>query len=186
MISIRLLMSRMTAVAVTAALLAGSCGSGDEGSAEEEEQATTTTTEPPPPLVESPENVYEIDWSALGAPPYFGYDDETDPEDPFWLINNQPEVDGFLLGVELYTTGFGERWEGELGTYRIWCDRRGTGICLHFDPDGEGPVPDLGADFGATGTVSIRKLDRDGYDLVLEDVLFTDGSRIPGPLTLRG
>lgn len=163
------------------ALLSGACASDGE-----EAPATTTTTAPPPPLIESPEGTYEVNWSALGAPPYFGYDDTTDPEDPFWLINNQTQVDGFSFGLEMYTTGFGERWQGRLGKYRIWCDRRGTGICLHFDPDGEGPQPDLGADFATTGTVTIHELDPDGYHLVLEDVEFTDGSRIPGPLELEG
>lgn len=181
MVSTRSLTARAASVLGALLLVAGGCGSDGEGA-----PATTTTTAPPPPLVESPEGVYAIDWSALGAPAFFGYDDETDPEDPFWLVNNQSEVDGFFLGLEMYTTGFGERWEGQLGTYRIACDRRGTGICLHFDPDADGPEPDLGADFGTTGTVSIRKLDPDGYHLVLSDVEFTDGSRIPGPLVLRG
>lgn len=140
------------------------------------------TTEPPPPA-----RVFELDWSRLTLPTFFAYDDETNPEDPFWYVHNQPD-EGFFLSLEMYTTGFGSAWSGETGTFELSCIDGGTGICIHFDPDGDGEAfADLNLDFAATGTIEITTLDEEeGYDLVLEGVTFSDGTTIPGPTRLRG
>lgn len=172
---------------------------------------TTTTTAPEPALVEitpsttappdtapvdptaptteapAPARVFELDWSKLTLPTYFELDDETNPDDPFWYIHNQPD-EGFFLSLEMYTTGFGSAWTGETGTFDLSCTEGGTGICIHFDPDGPGEDEvDLNVDFAATGTIEITTLDEsDGYDLVLTGVTFSDGTTIPGPTRLTG
>lgn len=178
---------RVLVVVVAWAVLAvPACSDGDDGEAAGTTTASTTTTTTVPPLVSVDERTWEVDWSALEVTPYFGYDEETNPEDPFWLINNDAESAGFALSLELYTTGFGEEWTGETGVFELSCSESGTGICLHFDPDAEGSAPDLNADFEATGVVEIEQLDDDGYDLVLRDVEFSDGTRLAGPVELSG
>ncbi len=140
------------------------------------------TTEPPPPP-----RVFELDWSKLTLPTFFAYDDQTNPEDPFWYVHNQP-TEGFFLSLEMYTTGFGSAWTGETGTFELSCTDGGTGICIHFDPDGDGEAfADLNLDFAATGTIEITALDeKDGYDLALDGVTFSDGTTIAGPTRLSG
>ena len=153
--------------------------------------STTTTTEPEPALVlesagDDDGAVYSLDWSNLQYPALFVYDDETNPDDPFFHLHDQPE-EGFFLSLEMYTTGFGEAWKGETGTFEVSCTPEGSGICIHFDPDADGEeFGDLGADFAATGTVEITQLDDEGYDLTLTDVAFADGTTIPGPTHLEG
>jgi hypothetical protein len=170
-------------------LVAGACSdpARDDGGA----TTTTVDTSAPtrssePPVIELSDGVFEIDWSRLGEPAYYGFDDATNPDDPFWHLHNQAGPDGFFLALEMYTTGYGSAWEGETGDFELSCTATGTGICIHFDPDGEGPTSDLNGDFEATGQITIRRLDDEGYDLVLTEVVFTGGTMIPGPLELTG
>lgn len=142
--------------------------------------ATTSAPLPAPPPV------YELAWERLRFPPYFGFDEETDPDDPFWHLHTNDD-EGFWFSLEMYTTGFGEAWEGETGEFELGCGAELSGICLHLDPDGVGDAAeDLNADFRATGTIEIDQLDEDGYDLTLSDVEFGDGSTLPGPTRLQG
>lgn len=193
----------MTALALAGVLVACSDDGGDASetttsappstaaSTSTSEDATTTTTEPEPALVlESAAGdggaVYSLDWSLLQYPALFVFDDETNPDDPFFHIHNQPE-DGFFFSLEMYTTGFGEAWDGETGTFDLSCTPEGSGICIHFDPDSDADeLADLGADFAATGEIEITQLDDEGYDLTLTDVEFSDGTTIPGPTHLTG
>jgi hypothetical protein len=127
--------------------------------------------------------VYTIDWSALVGPVVF-----TPPgggSDPFFHVHNSPAHDGFFFSVEAYTV-YGSAWSGELGTFEIGCFPAGTGICVHFDPDGPGPAPDLGADYMVTGTVEILQADAEGFVAVFTGVAFSDGSTIPGLFTVSG
>ena len=144
--------------------------------------AETTTTAAGPALVES-DGVYTINWDALlgavfFAPPGGG-------SDPFFQVHTTPAADGFFFGVEAYTV-YGTAWTGELGEFTIDCTPAGTGICVHFDPDGPGPVGDLGADFMVTGDIEIIQADADGFVAIFSDVAFSDGSTIPGPFTVTG
>jgi hypothetical protein len=153
--------------------------------------STTTTTEPDPALVlDSAAGddgaAYSLDWSKLQYDALFVYDDESNPDDPFFHLHNQPE-EGFFFSLEMYTTGFGEGWTGQTGRFVMSCTGAGSGICIHFDPDGEGDEHgDLGADFAAGGAIDIVQLDTEGYDLTLTDVVFSDGTTIPGPTRLTG
>ncbi len=128
-------------------------------------------------------NVYQIDWDALLGPVVFA--PPGSGADPFYLIQTSPEHDGFLFAVEAFT-GCGTQWAGQLGTFAIGCSTVGTGICVHFDPDGSGPMPDLGADFLVTGTIEILQADAAGFVAELSDLTFSDGSTIPGPFTISG
>jgi hypothetical protein len=125
--------------------------------------------------------VVTIDAAAL-APLFYSPADPS-ASDPLYLFHTHPAGDGFFLSVEAYTK-FGRDWSGELGTFPIDCTQAGTGICVHFDPDGPGPQGDLGADFAVTGEVTFTRLDNDGYDITLTNVHFSDGTTIPGPLQL--
>jgi hypothetical protein len=104
--------------------------------------------------------------------------------DPFFHVHTSPASDGFFLGIELYTV-YGTAWTGQTGTFSIDCRPAGTGICVHFDPDGPGPQPNVGADFKATGDITIDQLDPSGFDVTLSNVAFSDGTGIAGPLRLR-
>ena len=142
--------------------------------------ATTTTAAPEPPLTES-DGTFSILWSSVSNP--FWSSSAGSAADPFFFIHTFPDVDGFYFSLEMYTTGYGALWQGELGDVDIICNEaapapNSTGICPHFDPDGPGPLGDLNADFTATGSITITKLDDDGYEIVVNEVVFSDGSRI--------
>ena len=148
--------------------------------------APTATPEPTPEVTPAPavsieDGVVTINPAALA--PLFYSPADPDAADPLYLFHTTPAKDGFFLSVEAYTK-FGRDWTGELGTFPIDCTQGGTGICVHFDPDGPGPAGDLGADFEVTGEVTFTRLDADGYDITLSDVRFSDGTTIPGPLQL--
>ena len=127
-------------------------------------------------------DVYTINWNALVGPvvfsPPFG-------PDPYYLVHTSPPHDGFFFSIEAYTT-YGPDWTGQLGTFAIECTSTGTGICVHFDPDGNGPMPDLGADYLVTGTAEILQANSDNFVATLSDIVFSDGSTIPGPFTISG
>lgn len=191
----------------------GSAGTGDTTTSTEatttttaapplitiEPPPTTTTTAPPvdptaPPTIPAPTTApspppgitYQLDWDSLRYPTWFELDDETNPDDPFFYIHTQSK-EGFFFSLEMYTTGFGSAWTGDLGDFEIGCSSAGSGICLHFDPDGDDEaLGDLNADFAATGKITITKLDEDGYDLTLTDIVFSNGDTIPGPTQLTG
>jgi hypothetical protein len=103
--------------------------------------------------------------------------------DPFYHLHTSPDEDGFFLSVEAYTV-YGSAWTGQTGTFAIDCSPAGTGICVHFDPDGSGPLANLGSDFLATGEITIVALGEAGFDVTLSEVAFSDGTTIPGPLRL--
>jgi len=149
--------------------------------------ADSTTTEPGggEALTMNPDGSYTIDWEALGggvffAPPVGG------SSDPFFHVHTDPATHGFFFSVEAYTTGYGSAWTGELGDFEIGCAPTGSGICVHFDPDGPGAIADLGADFMATGDVTIVQADADGFVAIFSNVEFSDGTTIPGPFTVTG
>ncbi|MEQ1873879.1 MAG: hypothetical protein ABL953_09140 [Ilumatobacteraceae bacterium] len=136
-------------------------------------EAPTTVAEPVDPLVPTATG-FAINWEALNSTPFYG---ETGGADPYFNIHTVPAGDGFLFSLELYTV-YGTAWSGELGTFDIGCAPASTGICVHFDPDGPGPLGNLGADFLATGSLTINQLDDFGYDIVVHEVVFTDGTTI--------
>lgn len=142
--------------------------------------ATTTTAAPEPALIYD-EGTYSIVWANVSDP--FWDPDAGSTEDPFFFIHTRPDQDGFYFALEMYTTGYGALWQGELGDVDIICNEaapalNSTGICPHFDPDGPGPLGDLNTDFAATGSITINQLDENGYDIVVNEIMFSDGSRI--------
>jgi hypothetical protein len=150
--------------------------------------APTTTGADAQPLVANG-NEYTITWAAL--PQVAFYDPSAgSAADPFFHIHTHPATDGFFFAFELYTTGYGALWTGQLGTFDISCAEpppapNSTGICPHFDADGPGGGSDLGADGKATGSVTINKVDDSGYEIVVNALAFSDGSTIK-PFTLSG
>lgn len=142
--------------------------------------ATTTSAGSGEALTEA-DGVYTIDWSALEGNVFFS--PAGGGSDPFFQVHTTPAVDGFFFGVEAYTV-YGTAWTGQLGEFTIDCTPAGTGICVHFDPDGSGPIADLGADFMVTGDVEIIQADAEGFEAIFSNVMFSDGSTIPGPFTV--
>ena len=128
-------------------------------------------------------DVYTMNWEALTGPVVFT--PAGGGLDPFFLVHNSPAHDGFFFSVEAHTV-YGAAWTGQLGTFEIGCSPAGTGICVAFDPDGPGPLPDLGADNMVTGTIEILQADAAGFIAVFSNVSFSDGSTIPGPFTVSG
>ncbi len=116
-----------------------------------------------------------IDWAALSSTPF--YAPAGAGSDPFFHIHTNPATDGFFLAFEMYTV-WGGGWTGETGTFPITCGDAVTssGICPYFDPDGPGPLPVLGGDFGATGEMTINELGPDGYNIVVHSLTFSDGT----------
>jgi hypothetical protein len=150
---------------------------------------TTTTTLPPPQGPLQPRGgEYRIRWGKLAVQPGYTFVDD-DADNPFWLIHTDAERDGFAFSLELYTTGYGEQWEGETGTFAIACTEPppgedSTGICPHLDPDGPGPQPDI-VGFAADGQVTIDRLDEQGYDITIDELTMAFGVSIR-PFRLRG
>lgn len=197
---------RIPAALLAAMIVVAACGDDDATDATSTappateapattQAATTTTATTTVATTEAPtttsadaftmtDGVVTIDWSQLDgiffAPPVAG------STDPFFHVHNDPGRDGFFLSVEAYTTGYGTAWTGELGMFQIDCSPAGSGICVHFDPDGAGPIGDLGADFLVTGDIEVLQADGDGFEVVLSTVTFTDGTTIPGPTTVAG
>ncbi len=138
-------------------------------------EETTSTTEPASAIDLSGDKVL-INWGSLASEPY--YAPPSSGADPFYHIHTDPDIDGFFLSFELYTTGYGNEWTGETGTFDISCSSAtaSTGICPYFDPDGPGPIEVLGSDFAATGSMTIVHLDGDGYELIVHDLVFSDGT----------
>lgn len=117
-----------------------------------------------------------VNWESLPSTPFFA--PAGDDFDPHFLIHTNPKTDGFFFSFELYTTGYGAEWTGELGTFDISCDNltSSTGICPYFDSDGEGPIGVLGGDFATTGSMTVVQLDDAGYEIVVHEIVFTDGT----------
>lgn len=138
--------------------------------------APTTTVAALPAALQITDTGYAIDWTALETKPFFALAAHLDP---FFHIHTDPDLDGFFISFELYTT-YGPTWTGELGTFEISCSAASTGICVHFDPDGDGPIGNLGADFRAAGTVTINALDETTYDIVVDELVFSDGTTVTG------
>jgi len=137
---------------------------------------TTTETVADEPAIAIEGDVVNLSWANLPSTPYFA--PAGVGSDPFFHIHTNPASDGFMLSFELYTTGYGSQWTGELGTFDISCADpvNSTGICPYFDSDGPGPIEILGTDFGATGTLTILQLDSDGYEIVVHELIFTNGT----------
>lgn len=165
---------------------AGRKAAADRGSRSDGEGEASTSGDAPLPSTKSiatgseepiriDDQSVAINWAALPATPYFAPADDGD--DPFFHIHTHPESDGFFLAFEMFTV-WGEGWAGELGTVDIGClnPKTGSGICAYFDPDGVGPKPTLGDDFGATGSMTIGRLDDTGYEIVVHELTFTDGT----------
>lgn len=126
-------------------------------------------------------DTYSIAWNSVAGP--FWDPGAGSASDPFFFIHTQPAEDGFYFALEMYTTGYGGLWQGELGDVAIICNEgspapNSTGICPHFDPDGPGPLGDLNGDFAASGSITINQLDAAGYDIVVNEIVFSDGSTI--------
>lgn len=189
----------MRRASILFAVIVAACGGGS-GTATTSTGGATTTTTPTTEATTSTTvvvgttavagqaltadgNVYTIDWDALVGPVFFS--PAGGGADPFFHVHNTPADDGFFFSVEAYTV-YGPEWTGQLGTFDIDCTATGTGICVHFDPDGPGEAADLGADFLVTGTVEILQADDEGFVAVFSDVAFSDGSTIPGPFTISG
>ena len=130
----------------------------------------------PPPAIDSSGDAVVINWEAIDATylPNTGT-----PDDPFFHIHSNTDPDGFFLGIELYTI-YGTGWTGETGTFDIDCG--GTGICVHLSI---GDGPEIGADFLATGQVTINQLDDAGYNVDVTGLMFSDGT-VVADLTLMG
>ena len=145
---------------------------------------TTTTTEATgEALTPNPDGSYSIDWDALTGSVFFAA--PGGGADPFFHVHNDPATDGFFFSVEAYTV-YGSAWTGELGDFEVGCAPAGSGICIHFDPDGPGPVGDLGADFLTTGDVTIVQADGEGFVAIFSNLEFSDGTLISGPFTVTG
>ncbi len=145
----------------------------------EEAPATTdapATTVPAAGAMEIDGDVVTIAWDNLGSTPF--YAPAAGGGDPFFHIHTNPDADGFFLSFELYTTGYGQQWTGETGTFDISCADpvNSTGICPYFDADGPGPEPVKGDDFAATGSLTIVQLDDVGYEIVIHELVFSDGT----------
>ncbi len=144
----------------------------DDGPADGDGTGDDPAESDPPALDMSGETVM-VNWAATN-PTYIP--DAGGADDPFFQIHTSNELDGFYLDFELFTV-WGSAWTGETGTFPIGCNDpvNDTGICVHFVPDSEEGV-NLGADFGATGTITINQLDATGYDLVVSGLTFSDGT----------
>ena len=133
-------------------------------------------------------DTYTIVWENTTSP-FWDPDAGTD-ESPFFFVHTKPAQDGFYFALEMYTTGYGALWTGELGEVQVLCMEgapgpNSTGICPWFDPDGPGPMDPFSA-FGATGTITIDQLDSDGYDITVNEIVYAEGAmvstfRLTGP-----
>lgn len=147
--------------------------------------AIPPTTAPPEPAIEvSGDGVVTVDWAALSATPFFAAP-VASASDPFFLIHSDPATDGFFLSIEAYTV-YGTAWTGQTGQFEVGCAPSASGICMYLDVDGPGAIPVAGSNFDATGSVTIVQLDESGYEVILENIVFSEGYSIPGPLTLSG
>lgn len=189
---------RIIRLATLLAVLTAACAGGSSGSTTTAVVTTTaaaTTTQAPTttaatsttaaagaPLVQNDDGSYTIDWTAL-AGTIFYIPAQASSSDPFYHVHTDPAVDGFYFSIEAYTV-YGTAWTGEVGEFTIDCTPQGSGICVHFDPDGPGPIGDLGADFMVTGDIEITEIDDDSFVAVLSNLTFSDGTTIPGPFTV--
>jgi hypothetical protein len=142
--------------------------------------ATIGLSSPTPALSQNGE-VWTVDWSLVTA---FWSPAVATGADPLVLIHTIPEIDGFFFSLELYTTGYGQLWTGELGEAAVGCTEgppgaNSTGICPYFDSDGPGPV-ELSSAFVATGSITINKLDDTGYDILVNEIVYPDGTTVGG------
>lgn len=164
--------------------------SGPDATASSADTAPDTTPDSTAPgtALGQDGSTYTINWGAI-SPPFFA-GPSAGSADPFYHIHSNGAVDGFFFSLELYTTGYGALWTGELGTFPLGCSEaapapNSTGICVHFDPDGPGGVSDLNADFAAAGSITINQLDADGYSIDVGQITFSDGS-VVAPFSMTG
>ena len=143
-------------------------------------QASTTTEAPASseatgPAIDLQGDAVTVNWAALASTPSFA--PATDSADPFFQIHTSGQADGFFLSFELYTE-WGQRWSGQTGTFDISCSdpETSTGICPYFDPDGPGPDPVMGGDFQTQGSITINRLDDSGYEIIVHELIFSDGT----------
>jgi hypothetical protein len=169
----------LTLIVATGGLSLAACVSSDspvEPATQAPVTSEPTMTSQPESAISATDTGYVIDWAALVGTPFYA---QITGADPYYHIHSTPSSDGFFFSLELYTV-YGSAWTGELGTFSIGCSATSTGICAHFDPDGPGPLTDLGADFRATGSVTINQLDAGGYDVIVNELAFSDGTTITG------
>ncbi len=143
--------------------------------------ATPPGSSSPAPALSLNDEVWTVDWSLVTA---FWSPAVATAADPLVLIHTIPEIDGFFFSLELYTTGYGQLWTGELGEAAVGCAEgppggNSTGICPYFDSDGPGPV-ELNSAFVATGSITINKLDGTGYDIFVNEVVYPNGTTVGG------
>jgi hypothetical protein len=173
---------RYAALSFALVLVAVACGGeSSEPTATSVRSFDGTTVAGAPALAINDAGEVRIEWAGVTQVSYLA--PVPNATDPLFFVHNEPNTDGFYLGLEAYTV-FGAGWTGQLGTFAIDCEN--NGICLHFDPDGPGPAIDAGFDFLASGTIEFVQADLDGFEAILTDVAFTDGTTIPGPLVITG
>lgn len=141
----------------------------------------TTTTLAPEPALSQDGGVWSVDWASVNA--FWSPADEASA-DPKFFIHTNADSDGFFFSLELYTTGYGQLWTGELGEVAVGCMEgvpgpNSTGVCPYFDPDGSGPL-DVASAFVATGSITINKLDDSGYDIFINEIVYPDGTTVGG------
>ena len=161
----------------------------EEVQSEPEPEEPEPEPEEPEPEPEEPEpaltqdgDAYSIVWSSVQAPFYAAANDAS--ADPFFHIHSDGATDGFFFSLELYTTGYGALWTGELGDVAVGCMEgvpgpNSTGICPWFDPDGPGGAEPFSA-FTATGSITINQLDGDGYNITVNEIVFAEGATVTG------
>ena len=137
---------------------------------------------PPEPVLSQDGDTWTIVWASTDSP--FWAPASPSAADPFFHIHTFAANDGFFFSLEMYTTGYGALWTGELGDVDVSCmeavpGANSTGICPYFDPDGPEGVAVKSA-FVATGSITINQLDENGYDIVINEIVYPDGTTIAG------
>ena len=103
--------------------------------------------------------------------------------DPLYEIKTTSSA--FTIDTSFFTK-FGSGWTGEAGAFAVVCTAGGSGICVHFDPDGAGGVEVLGP--ATEGSASIDRLG-ESYAVTFSGVRFDrpgGGTYLLEPFTLSG
>lgn len=106
--------------------------------------------------------------------------------DPLYEIETTSSA--FVIDTSFFTK-FGTAWTGQAGTFAVGCGNvSGSGICVHFDPDGAaGSVGLLGP--ATHGSVTITGLGT-SYSVTFNDVRIDHGpdntTYLLDPFTLAG
>ena len=154
----------------------------DEVQPEPEPDEPEPEPDEPEPALTQDGDTYSIAWANVIAPFYAAANDAS--ADPYFSIHSDGAADGFFFSLELYTTGYGALWTGELGEVAVGCMEgvpgpNSTGVCPWFDPDGPGPIEAFSA-FTATGSITINQLDDGGYSITVNEIVFAEGATVSG------